>query len=399
MSELYTNQLGRATKKNENYKYTNLQKAFPEVFDRAVSTPTGEGFKSFLDSLPSQNVIILGNGTLNKDLTHLPEGLEIMGKESTFEGTQKEDPFYLLSQELGEKVVNLTLKKNSQIPLTVIVHDLDLAENQTSLPRLNIQCESGSQGYFLEVYRTSDGFDSQVRAQSISATHFEVGANAHIGHTNLILAGMNHTHVGSLTANLERDANFNSLTFTATGGTNRNNIEINVLGEGAHATINGLYTGRESQHHDNFTLIHHKAAHTTSEQLFKGIMDENSHGVFTGKIVIHRDAQQVDSSQLNKNILLSKKAHVDTRPQIEVYADDVKCGHGATVGQINQEEVFYLESRGIEKSKAQKILCHAFGQDVLDTCPNKDVTNFLSNILFEQFEKFALENLEEKLVD
>ena len=386
--ELYNEQLARATKKNENYKYTNLQKVFPENFDKAKATSTGAGFSSFLRELPSQNIIVLGNGSLNLDQSKLPDGLELKGSAHSFTGTQLEDPFFLISTGLGEKVVNLTLKKNTKIPLTVIVHDLDLKENQTSMPRLNITCESGSEAYFLEVFRTSDGFDSNTTGQSISSLHFEIAANSHIGHTKLILAGMQHTHVGNLTANLYRDSNFNSLTFTATGGLNRSNIEVNILESGAHATVNGLYTGREKQHHDNYTLIHHKAPHTTSEQLFKGIMDESSHGVFTGKIVIHRDAQQVDSSQLNKNLLLSKKAQVDTRPQIEVYADDVKCGHGATVGQINQEEVFYLESRGIAKEKAQKILCHAFGQDVLDTCPNKEVTRYLSNILFEQFERF-----------
>lgn len=397
--ELYSEQIARATKKNENYKYTNLQKVFPEALDIAKAHPTGAGFQNFLKGLPSEYVVVLGNGEINQELSNLPPGLELSGDKKNFDGTQLKDPFYLISESLGQEEIHLTLKKNTQMPLTVIVHDLDLKENQTSMPRLNITCESGSQGYFLEVFRTSDGFESKTTGQSISSLHFEVAANAHIGHTNLILAGMGHTHVGSLTANLLRDANFNSLTFTATGGINRNNIEVNILEPGAHATLNGLYTGREKQHHDNFTLIHHKAAHTTSEQLFKGIMDEESHGVFTGKIVVHRDAQQVDSSQLNKNLLLSKKAHVDTRPQIEVYADDVKCGHGATVGQINQEEVFYLESRGIERAKAQKILCHAFGQDVLETCPDKSVTAYLSGVLFEQFERFALENLEEKLVN
>lgn len=389
---------GLPTKKNENYKYTNFESAFADSFEVAHTTTPGSGFSDFLGSLPTRCQVVLGNGSLNKELTNLPEGLSLEKSfDGSFEGTQNQDPFEVLSQGLAKESIHLRLAKNTKIPLTVIVHDLDLADNQTTFPRLTITCEEGSQANFLEVFRTSDGFTSNIKAQSIASTHLEVKANAHIGHTKVQLAGNGHTHVGNLTANIYRDANLNSLTFTATGGIDRNNLEFNILETGAHATVNGLYTGREEQHHDNFTLIRHKASHTTSDQLFKGIMDDNSHGVFTGKIVIHRDAQQVDSSQLNKNLLLSKKAKVDTRPQIEVYADDVKCGHGATVGQINEEEVFYLESRGIERSKAQKILCHAFGQDVLDTCPDKEVTTYLSGILFEQFERFALDNLESKL--
>lgn len=381
-------EIGLPTKKVEDYKYTNLENHLLENFELAKTG--GDISDDVLNALPGDYRIVFINGALNSERSKLPANLTL--KEVAISANAK-DPIEAITLAGARSHYELTLAANQKIDDTVIVHFHTDTLESTTLPSLKINAGTSSESSFLEVFLSQ----GTAKTQSLARTEISLEKNAKLNHHKAVLSELPHLHVGKLVADLERDSHLYSLTFSAAGSLNRNNIEINVNGEGAHVTANGLFTARGEQHQDNFSHIHHKAAHTTSDQIFKGIIDDAGHGIFTGKIVIHRDAQQVDSSQLNKNLLLSKKAHIDTRPQIEVYADDVKCGHGATVGQINQDEVFYLESRGIPKAKAQKIICHAFGQEVIESSPVASFKKYLSEQLFNHFEKYALENLEEKL--
>jgi Fe-S cluster assembly protein SufD len=153
----------------------------------------------------------------------------------------------------------------------------------------------------------------------------------------------------------------------------------------------GVYTLQGTQHSDVNSFINHKAPHTESAQLYKGIMSDKSRGVFTGLIKVDRDAQFINSAQLNKNLLLSKGAHVNSRPQLEIFADDVKCSHGSTTGQLNEDELFYFESRGIRPEKARMMLSHAYTYDVLLKINNKNIRNYIQADIVEKFEKSAFE--------
>ncbi len=376
--------IGIPTKKNENYKYTNLDKAFPESLE--IASPSQVKDLELL-ATPGKYRLVFNNGEYLESKSNLPEHVTLE-EVSTGEG-HVTDPMEALNISLAPKKYRITVAKNTNAPLITLIHRLGSKANQLALTSLEVTAQSGSSAEFFEIFETQE----ELENISLTQTQFTIAANAHVKHIKALLTKSAHTHVGKVKASLDRDAQFNSLTFSVDGRLNRNNVEVAINGTGAHADVNGLYTGRGTQHQDCFTTIHHNAAHTTSNQIFKGILDDQARGVFTGKVVIHRDAQKVDSNQLNKNLLLSKKAHVDTRPQIEVYADDVKCGHGATVGQINQEEVFYLESRGIPREKAQKILCHAFAYEAIESCGNNEVAKWLGEKLFELFEKYALENL------
>jgi len=389
-------QYGIPDKKQEDYKYTNMQSFLPTALKIASPKEANANFKQQLESLgalPSPYKLVLGNGAFLKELSHLPEFLSVQEKEEVNQNSCTLDSFSAINMIGLRKSITVKVERSQKVPLINIVHLQTPVENETMITRVSIQAQELSQSAFLEIFHAPG---EEKKSFSNSLTTIELAKGSHLTHVKAPITGDAHGHVGKVTANLERDAHLTSLTFSVTGRLNRNNIEVFCNGEGSHASVNGLYTGRSKQHHDSFCHVHHKAAHTTSTQLFKGILDDESRGVFTGKIIVHRDAQQVDSSQLNKTLLLSQKAHVDTRPQIEVYADDVKCGHGATVGQINEEEVFYLESRGIPRQKAQKILCHAFTQEVIDTCEDKEVRAWLSSQLFDSFEKYALEKLDQQ---
>ncbi len=146
----------------------------------------------------------------------------------------------------------------------------------------------------------------------------------------------------------------------------RNNVHPVLAGEGGDCLINGLFIGNGRQHMDNYMLVEHAKPHCGSRQFYNGILDGHSHGVFHGRIIVHKDAQKTDAKQTNRNLLLSDDAQLDTKPQLEIYADDVKCTHGATIGQMAEDALFYLRARGIDEASARKLLLFAFASECLD---------------------------------
>nr|MBA2406198.1 SufD family Fe-S cluster assembly protein [Bdellovibrionales bacterium] len=175
------------------------------------------------------------------------------------------------------------------------------------------------------------------------------------------------------------------------GKLNRRNLSLELLGPGANGESFNLYMTNASEHSDINTVIHHRAADTTSSQIAKGILDGDSKGIFTGKIYIHPQAQRVASSQLNKNLLLSKKAQAHSQPQLEIFADDVKCSHGSTTGQLSDDEVFYFQARGIPADKARTLLAHGFGLEIVLKIQNKTVRHKAESLVMESLKtKFQL---------
>jgi Fe-S cluster assembly protein SufD len=164
----------------------------------------------------------------------------------------------------------------------------------------------------------------------------------------------------------------------------RNDVNV-VLSEGTEATLNGLYIVNGAQHIDNHTSIDHAKPHGTSHELYKGILDDQSRAVFNGRIIVRQDAQKTDSKQTNKNLVLSDDAVIDTKPELQIWADDVRCTHGATIGQLDAESLFYLQSRGIGKRQARSLLTYAFAQDIVDRIRIPALKDSLEQILFEKF--------------
>jgi len=164
----------------------------------------------------------------------------------------------------------------------------------------------------------------------------------------------------------------------------RHDIRSELDGEGSDVTLNGLYIVKDSQHVDHHTAVDHRVPHCTSRELYKGVLDDESSGVFNGRVIVRPDAQKTDSKQSNKNLLLSKDALVNTNPQLEINADDVKCAHGATIGQLDPEALFYLRSRGIPQPDARKILTEGFVADVTDRIRLEAVRDTLRGLLFHK---------------
>ena len=197
-------------------------------------------------------------------------------------------------------------------------------------------------------------------------------------------------NISTLRIEQEKSANVESHSVLLGGGLVRNNVHPVLDGEGAECLINGLFVGNGRQHLDNYMLVEHGKPHCSSRQFYNGILDERAHGVFHGRIIVHKDAQKTDAKQTNRNLLLSDDAQIDTKPQLEIYADDVKCTHGATIGQIEETALFYLRSRGIDEASARKLLLLAFANECLDRMRQQPVRNYVEGLISQYLVQIAV---------
>jgi Fe-S cluster assembly protein SufD len=190
-------------------------------------------------------------------------------------------------------------------------------------------------------------------------------------------------HVSTMQAAVGRSANFSSHSISLGGALVRNDANA-ILSEGTEATLNGLYIVDGTQHIDNHTILDHAKPHGASHEMYKGILDGRATAVFNGRIIVRKDAQKTDSKQTNKNLVLSDNAVINTKPELQIHADDVRCTHGATIGQLDSEALFYLQSRGIPKSEARSLLTYAFAQDIIDRIKVQPLRESLERMLFEK---------------
>ena len=223
-----------------------------------------------------------------------------------------------------------------------------------------------------------------------TATELVAGESAVVSHYMLEREDTGAYNVSTLRIQQARSANVSTHSILLGGGLVRNNVHPVLDGEGGECLINGLFIGSGKQHLDNYMLVEHAKPHCESRQFYNGILDGQAHGVFHGRIIVHKDAQKTDAKQTNRNLLLSDDAQIDTKPQLEIYADDVKCTHGATIGQIEENALFYLRSRGIDEVSARKLLLLAFANECLDRMKEDSVRIYLHGLINHHL--FAMEH-------
>jgi Fe-S cluster assembly protein SufD len=227
-------------------------------------------------------------------------------------------------------------------------------------PRTLVVAGRDSQAQIVEIYGGAGAHFTNA------VTEVLAGDGAVIEHYKLQQEDERSLHYGMLAVRQGASSSFTSHNIALGGALARNEIAVVLDGEGADCQLNGLYMGRGTQHIDNYTTLDHARPHSTSHELYKGILDSAAHAVFHGRIIVRPEAQKTDAIQRNKNLLLSKDAVINTKPQLEIYADDVKCTHGATVGQVDEEAVFYLRSRGIPLEEARALLTYAFTAELVE---------------------------------
>ena len=217
-----------------------------------------------------------------------------------------------------------------------------------------------------------------------AVTEAVLADGAQLEHYKVQRESLRAYHVGTTEVRQARDSRFNSFSFATGAALSRTNIYTSLAGEGSSAILNGLYIVDGTQHVDHQTSIEHVSPNCASHEVYKGILDGSSHGVFNGKVYVHPEAQKTDGKQSNNNLLLSDRARIDTKPQLEIFADDVKCTHGATVGRLDETALFYLKSRGIPAKEARALLTYAFAAGVLDMIPLEPLRDALQAMMMER---------------
>lgn len=374
----------------ESYRFTNIEK-FLSVAD--WQTPTHSADKKLIEkALESQtqyeNLVVFINGILSQDHSRHPN-LEIApiatGLESeentwkSFTAYKDDELTHLHHAFLGEGII-VKAKKNTKAVVKIL--SLITDENVFSHPTILIKAEKFAELTLLEeCFAVTEKLYAQ---QFFSLVEVETGAK--VEHIQLVHENNTTNYLNTTEARVQKDGVYRNITLHLGAALSRKNLAIELLESGAHAESFALYGLKGKQHSDISTQILHKAADTTSAQIAKGILTDESRGVFTGKIHIFQEAQRVSSSQLNKNLLLSSKAQAHSQPQLEIFADDVKCSHGSTTGQLQDDELFYFQSRGIPADKARALLAHAFGNEILMKIENKEIREEINNRVLKEFE-------------
>lgn len=240
-------------------------------------------------------------------------------------------------------------------------------------PRTLIQAQRNSRLTVIETYAGPD----ETRYLANAVTEIYADAGAKIEHYRLLLDGMDAYHIGVSRVVQQRDSVFASVSIARGAALGRNDFGVTLAGTGVDCTLNGLYLTAGSQHIDNYINIDHTQPYGASRLFYKGILDGQSRAVFGGNVTVRKGAQKTDAQQTDKNLLLSELAEVDSKPSLLIYADDVKCGHGATAGHIDPDTVFYMRSRGLDLPAASRILIHAFASEIIDTVALEPLRDYL----------------------
>jgi Fe-S cluster assembly protein SufD len=373
--------LGFPTTRQEDWRHTSVEPVSKQDFLPLVETKW-EAVRSPIDhaTLPDSLRVVVANGKFIPELSSLdgvPDGVVVKGlAQALFEDREAvlahlghyadytEQPFAALNTAFLTDGVFIRVPRGVVLdrPVQVMVYSNTGQVATRVHPRALILAEENSQ---LEVI---EHFLGAARAALFMnpVTEMVASSGAVVNYTRIQDEPTKALHVAAVQVHQEASSRVALHTFTVGGGLVRNDIRANLAGEGAEIVMNGLYLVRGRQQVDNHTWIEHVAPHCTSSESYKGILDEQGRAVFNGRVVVQRDAQKTDAAQSNKNLMLSDKALVNTNPQLEIYADDVKCTHGSTVGQIDEEAYFYFLSRGIDRPTAQYLMIHGFAREIID---------------------------------
>jgi Fe-S cluster assembly protein SufD len=380
-------ELGLPTTQDEDWKYTSLAPLTQIQFapPAEVKPPTLEQLKRLAGDSPEDGGprLVFVDGRYRPELSSrgTSTGGAFIGGLSTAHSQQPE----LVERELARHAdyqrdaltalntafiedgafIHLPAGTLLQAPIHLLFVSSAPGKATLSQPRNLIVLGAGSQATVVETYA---GFGDGVYFTN-AVTEIVLGDNAHLDHYKLQEESARAFHIALTQVHHGRDSRFSSHSVALGAALARNDLRVLFAREGSECTLNGLYMATGKQHLDNRTLIDHKSPRCTSRELYKGVLDGQSRGVFSGRVLVRHDAQKTDASQTNKNLLLSDEALVDTKPQLEIFADDVKCAHGAAVGQLDEDALFYLRSRGISQEASKSLLTYAFASEMVNLIP------------------------------
>jgi Fe-S cluster assembly protein SufD len=397
--------LGFPGPKDEGWKYTRVralaETAFTPIIAPPVPVSLNDCQRYFFADMPCSRLVFVDGRFVPglSEIEALPQGTVVGSLASTFERQEENlcgvlaryadhenQPFIALNTAFIADGAYIYLP--DRIVLTKPVHLLFITSGRSEAvvthPRNLMVLAPGSDLTVIEHYA---GLNESVYFTN-AVTEIVMGRGAKVEHIKLQEETAKSFHIATVQVQQGQDAQFLSRNLALGGRLVRNDINSVLAGEGAECTLEGLYALKGKSHVDNHTRIDHKQPYTNSQEYYKGILGDKSRAVFNGKVIVHPDAQKVDAQQANRNLLLSEGAEVDTKPELEIYADDVKCAHGAAVGQLDKDQVFYLRSRGMDERAARQLLTYAFAEEMIrriDLIPVRDrIEHRLSTQFFEE---------------
>lgn len=397
------------TNKNEEWKYTNISPILKNNFIPAVNalspSLSKKEVQNFFFSGFDYHLLVFVNGIFSEDLSEigeLPKGV-VLGslKKITRENPELiegyinklskiDNAFNALNTAYASDglVVIVPDGKIIEKPIQVLFLNSSDKEIVLSMPRNLIVAGKNSQVNVIANYRA---YGDRVYFSNIITEVF-VDEYALVDLCKVQNESLDSYHIEKIQAHQKKNSVFNHYNVNFGGAIVRNDINSILDAENIETHYYGLYMANEKQHMDNHTFIDHAKPNCMSNEVYKGILDDNSRGVFNGKIIVRQNAQKTNAYQQNKTILLSKGATIDTKPQLEIFADDVKCSHGATVGHLDETSEFYIRSRGIPQELAKSMLIRAFANDVIETIKIEPLKEQINHMIFQHLHRVEIEN-------
>lgn len=391
---------GIPNRKHEEYKYLNIDLILKSEFALSTNKTSIKGQIEYTGFLKDTIVALVENGVFVEALSksqNLPKGLticsladasknhkQIFEKHYSKYADINTDAFIALNTAMAKNGVFMHIAEGTVIEKPIhIIHLSRANENTVIHPRNLIIVDKNAQVKIIESFET---IDSTAKTFKNALSEIIINHNAIVEHYKI----QDENQLGYLLDTTQvvqkKQSVFSTHTFTLSGSLVRNNLNIVLDEEGIESHLNGLYLTNGNQVVDNHTVVDHRAPHCNSNELYKGIIEGKSTATFNGKIFVRKDAQKTNAFQSNKNILLSDDATINTKPQLEIYADDVKCSHGTSTGKLDADKIFYLRARGLSEVSAKKLLMHAFASEVVDTIKINALREYVEEKISKRFE-------------
>lgn len=397
-------QWGLPTLRDEEWRWTNLRALTRPLPSSGQASASGSAPKSVNESaieanedlhvvLPQAITIRFAAGHLVECPHELPNGLKLTPlnqadhaqRTAAFspKAVTPDDALLALNTATACEGLVIDIAPNAVIDQPIMIEFWDEPTEAPMQTRILVRSGKHSHATLIETASGPDGITSWRNAILVA----ELAENSHLTHLSLGLNGDSRLLTDRSFVTLARDATYRSINIQLAGRLVRRDIDAHITDTGAHCDLYGLMMPRDKQVLDTHTRLTHGAAHTTSNEAYQIIADESGRGIFKGRILVAQDAQKVSAFQNSRNLLLSNSAEIDTKPELEIYADDVKCSHGATIGRLDDEAMYYLRSRGIPKQQARKLLIAGFAQEIIDTLPTPELIEWVSRIISKRLEQ------------
>ena len=391
---------GVPSRKHEEYKYVNVDQILKDDFVLATQKNICKEQIEHLKILKGAFIAVIVNGVFNEELSqlnNLPKGLIISSISSAAENNKlifekhysryaeiNTDSFVALNTSLAKSGVFINVEKSVIVETPIhIIHVSSANENIIINPRNLIVVDENAQAKIIESYET---IDSSSKIFNNALTEIVVCENSIVDHYKIQDENEFGYLLNTTQVVQQKKSLFSTHTFTLSGSLVRNNLNIVLDGEHIETHLNGLYLTNGNQVVDTHTVVDHRKPNCNSNELYKGIIEGKSSATFNGKIFVRKDAQKTNAFQSNKNILLSDDGTINTKPQLEIYADDVKCSHGTSTGKLDADKIFYLRARGLSEASAKKLLMHAFASEVVNTIKIEALREYVEEKITKRFE-------------